>query len=80
METDQTKRVTGLRQVTRAMEQGVLLRAVIAQDADAPLKETLIAKLQQADIPYEFAASMKELGQMCGINVGAAVMGHIQSA
>lgn len=80
METDQVKRVTGLRQVTRAMEQGALLSAVIAEDADALLKEELIHKLQQAHIPYEFVASMKELGQQCGINVGAAVMGHIQSA
>ena len=80
METGQVKRVTGLRQVTRAMEQGVLLSAVIAEDADAPIKEALIAKLQEANIPSEFVPSMKELGQLCGINVGAAVMGRVQSA
>ena len=75
MQTDNTMRITGYRQVLRALDSGTLLCAQIAEDADPPIKEKLLSALQQAHVPYQFVDSKIELGKLCGINVGAAVAG-----
>lgn len=72
--------VIGTRQVMRALEQRTLARAMLAQDADNALKDKLTTALTQAGVPFEWTDSMKELGQQCGINVGAAVVGILKPA
>ena len=72
--------VIGTRQVMRALEQRTLARAMLAQDADKALQDKLTAALEQAGVPCEWTASMKELGTQCGINVGAAVVGILKPA
>ena len=64
--------VIGTRQVMRALEQRTL--------ADKALQDKLTAALEQAGVPFEWTASMKELGKQCGINVGAAVVGILKPA
>lgn len=72
--------VIGTRQVMRALEQRTLARAMLAQDADQALKDKLTAALERAEVPYTWTDSMKQLGQQCGINVGAAVVGLLKLA
>ena len=72
--------VIGTRPVMRALEQRTLARAMLAQDADKALQDKLTAALEQAGVPFEWTASMKELGKQCGINVGAAVVGILKPA
>lgn len=80
MQIEKTMRVTGYRQVIRALDEGTLLDAQIAMDADAPIKEKLLSALQGAHVPYQFVSSKIELGKLCGISVGAAVAGTIKHA
>ncbi len=75
MQTEKTVRITGVRQVLRALDTGTLLNAQIALDADDPIKEKLLSALEEAQIPFQFVDSKVELGKLCGINVGAAVAG-----
>lgn len=80
METDKTMRITGFRQVIRALDAGTLIDAQIAVDADVPIKEKLLTALQDANVPYQFISTREELGKLCGISVGAAVAGTIKTA
>ena len=77
---DADLRVTGLRQVLRALDQQQLAWAVVALDADAKVKDQVIPALQAARIPFETIPTMKELGKICGISVGAAVAGVLKFA
>jgi len=80
MQIEKTMRITGYRQVIRALDAGTLLSAQIAQDADGPIKEKLLTVLNNAHVPYQFVSSKIELGKLCGISVGAAVAGTIKKA
>jgi large subunit ribosomal protein L7A len=75
MQTEKTVRITGYRQVLRALDSGTLLSAEIAKDTDPSIREKLLAALKEANVPYKFVDSKVELGKLCGINVGAAVAG-----
>ena len=55
------KKVTGAKQVTRALKNGTARRVFLAQDADPRVTET------------EAVATMAALGSACGIAVGSAV-------
>ncbi len=72
--------IVGTREVLRAVEARSIRRAVLARDAEPALQQTILAALKTADIPYEFVPTMKELGAMCGIAVGAAVAGLVTDA
>ena len=76
------KKVTGAKQVTRALKNGTARRVFLAQDADPRVTEPieLLCREQgtellcrEKDVPVERVASMKELGSACGIAVGSAV-------
>lgn len=71
--------VTGTKQVLRAIEEGRLERAVIAQDAEEHLRLKLQNACQKADVLFDTVPTMKELGTACGIEVGAAVAGVLKN-
>lgn len=70
-------KVTGLKQVTKAVNKGKATRVFLAQDADehitAPVKELCLAK----GIGVDETATMAELGEACQIEVGAAAAAMI---
>lgn len=66
-------RVVGAKQTRRALNDGRAVRVYLAEDADPGVTgpiETLCAELgaEMVHVP-----AMRELGQACGIAVGAAV-------
>jgi large subunit ribosomal protein L7A len=67
------RKVVGIRQTAKALEEKSARLVFIAKDADektvAPLKD--ICEKMQIEVVY--AESMKLLGKSCGIDVGAAV-------
>jgi large subunit ribosomal protein L7A len=79
MESDKTMRVTGFRQVIRALDSGTLISAQLAQDCDASMMEKLLAAFEGAGVPYQLIPTRDELGKLCGINVGAAVAGIVKT-
>ena len=70
--------VIGTKQVKRALEQGILEEAILAEDADSALKNSLISDLEAAGVRFEMAQNMKDLGKAYGIQVGAAVVGKLK--
>ena len=66
-------KVVGAKQVRRALEKGSVCCVYIAQDADPALLQPLVQKAVDGGVRVEQVASMKQLGEACGIAVGAAI-------
>ena len=67
------QKVTGAKQVTRALKNGTARRVFLAQDADPAVTAPVEALCAEKGVPVEQVAQMKELGSACGIAVGSAV-------
>ena len=67
-------KVIGIKQSIKAVEKDISLKVYLADDAD----ERMILPLQQAcqtqNVPIISGYSMEELGNACGIDVGAAAV------
>ncbi|MCD8142097.1 MAG: ribosomal L7Ae/L30e/S12e/Gadd45 family protein [Clostridiales bacterium] len=66
------KCVVGLKQTRKAVASRRAERVFYALDADPAVTDALLALCRAYDVPCEAAPSMRELGQACGIKVGAA--------
>lgn len=73
-----SKIVIGTKQVLKAGKAGQLEKAFVAEDADSFIKNKLLDELSQNGVPLEYAATMKELGEACGIQVGSAAAGILK--
>ena len=71
-ETIGCKMVVGARQLQKSLLSGKARRVYLAQNADPALTEPLAALCRQNGVSYAWVNSMKELGQVAGIEVGAA--------
>lgn len=65
-------RVMGIKQVSKAVKRGDATCVFLADDADARVTEPLAVLCQGQGVPVEHAATMADLGNACGIEVGAA--------
>ena len=63
----------GFKQSKKAIESGGALKAYIAEDCSPEMRQTLETLCQKHNVVTEFVPSMQQLGEKCGINVGAAV-------
>ena len=68
------KRVVGVKQSRKAIREGRACRVYLASDADPALVEPIAAECVAAGIPVETGRTMAQLGQACGIAVGASVV------
>lgn len=66
------KKTIGTKQTMKAVEKGQARLVFIAADAEEQVVQPLLALCQAHHVPVEQAPSMQELGQACGIEVGAA--------
>ena len=66
------KVVAGAKQLRKALNSGVVFRVYLARNADPAITEPLAAICEQMKIPYAWAKTMSDLGNACGIEVGAA--------
>ena len=74
LETLQEKPLkVGMKQVQRAVENGEASEVYLAEDADDFILQRLLDLCKQRNIAAIKVPTMKELGQACGIDVGAAV-------
>jgi large subunit ribosomal protein L7A len=72
------QRIAGMKQVLKAVTKHSLECVYIAADADEYLIEKLRNACGEAGIPVIEAESMAELGEACGIDVGAACAGILK--
>ena len=72
-ELKNAKRVVGIKQLRKALRDGSAAKVFIADDADFRLTDPVKAACEETGVPAVIVATMSELGQACGIEVGAAV-------
>ncbi len=65
--------VVGLKQTSRALENGGASSVYFAKDAESHILLPIIELCKKEQIPMKEVSSMTELGKVCGIKVGAAV-------
>ena len=72
-ELKQGKKVVGLKQSQRAVSAGQALKAFIARDAAPQLQADFAALCAEYAVETVTVDTMLELGQACGIKIGASV-------
>ena len=73
-----SKRVVGVKQTRRAIQEGRAVRVCLAADADPLITEPLAALCRERDIPVETGRTLQELGRAVGIAVGAAAVAQVR--
>lgn len=66
-------RVVGVKQTRRAVNDGRALRVFLAQNADPNVTAPVAELCEQHQVPIQWVDTMREMGTVCGIAVGAAV-------
>ena len=64
--------VVGSKQLRKALDAGRATYVVLARNADPAITEPLEAMCRLKNVAYTWIGSKSELGQVCGIEVGAA--------
>ena len=69
--------VVGIKQTLRMIEQGRVTELFVAEDADLYVVRHVVDAAASGGIPVTYIESMKQLGQMSGIDIGASVAGRL---
>ena len=72
------KKVVGIKQLRKAVQQGQVAMAFFALNADPMLIDPLRALCEETGTAFADVPTMAELGQACGISVGAAAAGLLK--
>lgn len=67
--------VVGTKQVIKAVQAGTISFVYLADDVEAFLKNKLKAVCYENGVEIRTVPTMQELGEACGIDVGAACAG-----
>ena len=70
--------VVGVKQTIRMMEQNRISEVFVAGDADHYVTRHVLELAKVNRIPIKYVESMKRLGNLCGIDIGAAVAGAVR--
>lgn len=69
----ENNKVVGIKQTKRALEKGGVSYVYVARDADAGLLRPIVEICKVKGLEIKEVQTMSELGEICGIAVGAAV-------
>lgn len=72
-ELKQAQKVVGAKQTRRALRDGRAKKIFIAKDADPRILQPLVQEAVRTGVRLEQADTMKQLGEACGIAIGAAI-------
>ncbi|MDD3704647.1 MAG: ribosomal L7Ae/L30e/S12e/Gadd45 family protein [Clostridiaceae bacterium] len=65
-------RIVGLKQTVKAIKNGTTKKVYLAKDADEFIKKSVLDVCSDKDIQIIYVNNMKELGDACGIDIGAS--------
>jgi len=68
----QGKKVVGIKQTAKVIKGRKAITVYLAKDAESKVTQPLEELSKQNDVTLVYIDTMKELGHMCGIDVGAA--------
>ena len=71
-EADKAKLQVGYKQALRALNENKAAKAFVAEDCDSDIKTNITKSANENNTPLFFIPTMKELGEMCSIEVGAS--------
>lgn len=63
----------GAKQTAKMLEQERAIEVYVARDADPQMKEKIVHLCERTGVPVKWIDSMDELGETCGIDIGAAM-------
>lgn len=66
------KKVVGIKQSVKAIKSGEAKTVYIAKDADVKLTQQVVKLAEEKSLEIVYIETMKELGKLCGIDVGSA--------
>lgn len=66
-------KVVGVKQSTKALENGTAKLVYVAKDADPRVLNNIVELCRKNTVEIVYEENMKQLGKACGIEVGAAV-------
>ena len=72
------KTVVGAKQLRKSLQNGLAEMVFLAKNADPAITEPLEALCREHCVECAWISSMKELGHICGIEVGAAAAAVLQ--
>ncbi len=78
-EMRKNKVVVGAKQLRKALQKGIAKFVCLAENADPGITEPLEEMCKAGNVPVHWVDTMAQLGQMCGIEVGAAAAAAIES-
>jgi large subunit ribosomal protein L7A len=74
------RRVVGAKQTLKKITEGRAVAVYVAADADPAVIGAVVEACEARKIPIHSVATMVELGQACGIQVGAAAAAVVAPA
>ena len=72
-ELSDSSKVVGIKQATKAIHDGVALKAYVANGIDENIRAPFVKLCNKKNIPIVTVPSKKDLGKACDIEVSASV-------
>lgn len=72
------KRIVGLKQTLKAIRNGTAKRVYVAENADNFIKQSVFDACSDKKLQIIYVNNMKELGDACGIDIGASTAAIIE--
>ena len=72
------KLVAGAKQLKKALHNGSATQVILARNADPAILEPIEALCKRYSVPVLWVKTMKELGAVCGIEVGASAAAAVK--
>ena len=68
-------KVVGIKQLRRALKDNTCSKVFLAENAEQRITAPIVQQCTEQGVEVEWVSTMRELGQACDIDVGAAVAG-----
>jgi large subunit ribosomal protein L7A len=72
------RRIVGLKQTVKAVKNGTAKKVYVAEDADDFIKQSVLDACSDKDLQIIYVKNMKELGDACGIDIGASTAAIVE--
>jgi len=72
------KRIVGLKQTIKAIRNGTAKKVYVAEDAENFIKQSVLSACTDKKLQIIYVNNMKELGDACGIDIGASTAAIIK--
>ncbi|WP_424769147.1 ribosomal L7Ae/L30e/S12e/Gadd45 family protein [Paenibacillus sp. sgz302251] len=63
----------GAKQTMKMLEHNRAIEIYVARDADPQMREKVVHLCERTGVPYKWIDTMDDLGETCGIEIGAAM-------